>query len=147
MNFFEFAENLKNYPTNKFEDDIAIQLDSSNEIIELQKSQWDKGEDSNGKVLGYYSKMTEILSGGRKKQGDRFNLLDTGDFRNQTYLLTMGKSNDLIFDFDSTGTNTSELLERIGSTIFGLQDKNKEQFTQIAQETAMDLLNKNLKLT
>jgi hypothetical protein len=146
MNFFEFAENLKNYTTDKFTDDLATQLDNSKEILELQKAQWNKGEDSNGKVLGYYSQMTEILSGGKKKEGDRFNLLDTGDFRNQTYLLTMGKSNDLIFDFDSSGVNTPKLLQSIGPTIFGLQASNKEKFTQIAQDAAIELLNKNLKL-
>lgn len=38
------------------------------------------GVDSEGRVIGYYSALTEILSDGRKKQGDPYNLEDTGEF-------------------------------------------------------------------
>ena len=146
MDFFEFADNLQNYSVDNFIDDLAIELDSDKDVIALQTKQWDKGEDSEGKVLGYYTRMTEILSGGRKKQGDRYNLLDTGDFRQHTYLLSTQKGKDLLFDFDSSGANTSKILTKIGSTVFGLQDKNKDEFTTIAVEKAIQLLNTNLKL-
>ncbi len=146
MNLFEFAENIQNYSTDKFMNDLSAELDSNQEVLDLQLSQWDKGEDSNGQVLGYYTKMTEILSGGKKKEGDRYNLLDTGSFRASTYLLPMEKSNDLVFDFDSSDSKTSELIEKIGPSIFGLQDKNIERFTLIAIEKAKQILNTNLKL-
>jgi len=146
MTFFEFSENLKNYSVKKFIDDLALQLDNSNEVIALQIEQWDRGEDSDGRVLGFYTKNTEILSGGRKKEGDRYNLFDTGDFRRKSYLFSMEKSNDLIFQFDSSGINTQKLLAKIGPTIFGLQEKNKDKFIQIAQDLAIDNLNTNLKL-
>lgn len=146
MNLFEFAENIQNYSTDKFMNDLSAELDSNQEVLDLQLSQWDKGEDSNGQVLGYYTKMTEILSGGKKKEGDRYNLLDTGSFRASTYLLPMEKSNDLVFDFDSSDSKTSELIQKIGPSIFGLQDKNIERFTLIAIEKAKQILNTNLKL-
>lgn len=146
MNLFDFFESVRNYPTQKFIDDLANSMDSDKDAIQLQISQWDKGEDENGKVLGYYTKATEILSSGRKKQGDRFNLFDTGDFRQHTYLFSIEKQNDLLFDFDSSGTNTTKLLDKIGPTIFGLQQQNKDKFTELATEKAIQLLNTNLKL-
>ena len=39
-----------------------------------------KGVDSNERVIGYYSALTELISGGRKKQGQPYTLEDTGDF-------------------------------------------------------------------
>jgi hypothetical protein len=146
MNFFEFADNLDKFSVQKFMDDLASALDSDKEILKLQISQWDKGEDSEGKILGYYSKATEILSGGRKKQGDKFNLFDTGSFRDKTYLLGMEKSKDLIFDFDSSDSKTSELLAKISPNIFGLQQKNKDEFTTKAVDKAIEILNINLKI-
>ncbi len=146
MNFFEFSESVDKYPVQKFMDDLANGLDSDKEILKLQISQWDKGEDLEGKILGYYSKATEILSGGRKKQGDKYNLLDTGAFRNETYLLTTEKSKDLVFDFDSSDSKTSELLTKISPNIFGLQQKNKDDFTTKAVDKAIEILNTNLKL-
>jgi hypothetical protein len=146
MNFFEFNDNLQKYSIEKFIDELANAIDSDKDVLKLQISQWNEGEDSQGKVLGYYSKATEILSGGRKKQGDKFNLFDTGSFREKTYLLGMEKSKDLIFDFDSSDSKTSELIAKISPNIFGLQQKNKDTFTQIAQDIAIELLNKNLKL-
>ena len=146
MNFFEFADSLDKFSVQKFMDDLASALDSDKEILKLQISQWDKGEDSEGKILGYYSKATEILSGGRKKQGDKFNLFDTGSFRDKTYLLGMEKSKDLIFDFDSSDSKTSELLAKISPNIFGLQQKNKDEFTTKAVDKAIEILNTNLKI-
>lgn len=40
---------------------------------------FDKGIDAEGNIIGYYSYMTEIISGGRKRQGDHYTLLDSGD--------------------------------------------------------------------
>ena len=146
MNFYDFVENIKRYSPERLLDDIQIEIEKSKDVLALQLEQWDKGEDSNGKVLGHYSLMTEILSNGRKKQGERYNLFDTGDFRKNTYLFPLQKSNDIVFNFDSTGKNTSILLEKLGPSIFGLQEKNKEKITAIAVEKAIKILNTNLKL-
>jgi hypothetical protein len=53
--------------------DMIIKLIQDKQLIE-------KGIDSEGSVIGYYSALTEILSEGRKKQGDPYNLEDTGEF-------------------------------------------------------------------
>jgi len=147
MNFFEFANNLKRYPANQFLFDLQDDLSSNDEAINLQKEQWQEGEDSNGKLLGRYSLMTQMLSDGRKKAGDPYTLYDTGDFYKQTKLFSGVKSNDLMFTIDSNGINKPELLQKLGDRIFGLQPKNKERFTAIAVEKAIQILNTNLKLT
>jgi len=146
MNFFEFSNNLKRYPANQFLFDLQDDLSSNDEAINLQKEQWQEGEDSNGKLLGRYSLMTEMLSDGRKKAGDPYTLYDTGDFYKQTKLFSGVKSNDLMFTIDSNGINKPKLLQKLGDRIFGLQPKNKERFTAIAVEKAIQILNTNLKL-
>jgi hypothetical protein len=40
----------------------------------------EKGEDAEGDIIGTYSRATELMSDGRKKEGDNFNLNDTGQF-------------------------------------------------------------------
>lgn len=145
MNFFEFAENLNKYTTSRFVYDLQTELERNNEAIQLQKDQWAKGKDAHGIILGLYSRGTESINP-NKKAGTPFTLFDTGDFYQQTHLFGNIKDNDLLFNFDSDGTNTYKLITRLGERIFGLQDQNKDQFTQIAQTTAIDLLNKNLKL-
>lgn len=146
MNFFQFAENIKNYPVDKFENDLIKEIESSDSIKELQEMQWDKGQDSDGNVLGLYSKATEILSFGRKKAGTPFDLDDTGDFRKQTKINTIEKGSDLSFFFDSTGKNTNDLLQKIGPRMFGLQNQNQNKMAFEAKEIAVELLKKNLKL-
>lgn len=146
MNFFQFAENIKNYPVDKFENDLIKEIESSDSIKELQEMQWDKGQDSDGNVLGLYSKATEILSFGRKKAGTPFDLDDTGDFRKQTKINTIEKGSDLSFFFDSTGKNTNDLLQTIGPRMFGLQNQNINKMGVEAKEIAVRLLKKNLKL-
>ena len=146
MDFFEFAENIKNYSVDKFENDLIKEIESSESIKELQESQWDKGQDSDGNILGLYSKATEILSFGRKKTGTPFDLYDTGDFRKQTKINTIENGSDLSFFFDSTGKNTNDLLQTIGPRMFGLQNQNQNKMANQAQEIAVELLKKNLKL-
>lgn len=53
--------------------DMIIKLIQDKQLIE-------SGVDSEGRVIGYYSELTEILSEGRKKKGDPYNLEDTGEF-------------------------------------------------------------------
>lgn len=146
MNFFEFADNLKKYTPSEFLDDLQISLEKNPYVIALQKQQWNEGLDADGKILGRYSKETEILSDGRKKEGELFDISDTGETRRKLELFAQEESGDLLFYFDSDSQALPELLERIGERLFGLQPKNMGQFIGIAQVTAIGLLNTNLKL-
>lgn len=53
--------------------DMIIKLIQDKQLIE-------SGVDSEGRVIGYYSYWTEIISEGRKQEGDPYNLEDTGEF-------------------------------------------------------------------
>lgn len=53
--------------------DMIIKLIQDEQLIK-------SGVDSEGRVIGYYSAFTEKLSEGRKKQGEPYNLEDTGEF-------------------------------------------------------------------
>ena len=146
MNLFEFVENLNKYTVDQFLDDLQISLEKNEYVLALQKQQWNEGLDSDGNILGRYSKATEIITEGRKKAGELFDINDTGETRRKLVLYGQQESNDLLFYFDDDSKAMPELLEIIGQRLFGLQDKNMSQFIMIAQTTAIDLLNKNLKL-
>jgi hypothetical protein len=155
MNFFQFADDLKKYPSSNFIDDLVISLDESEEATNLQISQWQDGRDSNGQTLGYYKPLTEILSGGRKKAGELYNLNDSGDLYKQTSLWSRQSGIDVLFHFDSLSKNKEKLFRTLRresndtydpENIFGLQPKNKERLTAIAVEKAIQILNTNLKL-
>jgi len=146
MNFFEFADNLKNYSTEKFLDDLQVDLEKSEFTTALQKQQWNEGIGSDGNILGRYSKTTEILSDGKKKAGETYDIFQTGETRRKLTLFATEQSNDLSFFFDSDSQAVPDLLQLIGPRLFGLTEKNKQQFTAIAVEKAIKLLNTNLKL-
>lgn len=146
MNFFEFADNLNRYSSAMLVDDLQLGLENNEFAIALQRQQWNEGLDSNGDLLGRYSKETEIITDGRKKAGETFDIFETGETRRNLSLNGQQGGGDITFYFDSKSQALPELLGRIGGRLFGLQNKNINQFTQIAQDLAADLLNKNLKL-
>lgn len=146
MNFFDFSETLEKYTVEKFIDDFTDDLASEKQITEIQESQWDEGKDGNGNLLGLYSKTTEILSFGRKKAGTPYNIFDTGETRKNLYLFPEVKNKDVLFNFDTQSAAMPNLLELVGPRLLGLAPKNQDRFTEIAQETAIKILNTNLKL-
>ena len=146
MNFFEFAENLQNYSASDLLDDLQTELEGNPYAKALQLQQWNLGEDSEGRILGIYTKTTEILSGGRKKAGETYDIFDTGVTRRNTNLFGLQVNGDIDFWFDSESPAMAGLMEKIGDRMFGLQDKNLGQLAEIAQDVAVDLLNINLNL-
>jgi len=146
MDFFKWADSLDQLSISDLLDRLQTELEEDDEVLYLQIKQWDIGEDAKGLVLGYYSYMSEILSYGRKLQGDRYNLLNTGAFRAGTYLTGFERDNDISFLFDSSDPKTSILLDEISDDIFGLQEKNLQRFTTIAVDKAIKILNQLLKI-
>ena len=76
---------------------------------------------------------------GLKKAGDPWNLNNTGDFWQNTFLNAVIKGKDLEFDFNSSGINKSELFATIKkhgeiknpTDIFGLY--NHEPFIKLIE--------------
>lgn len=74
-------ERLERLKTLNFWVDLMSNPDTKNFIIRLNQNRLELyGTDIDGNVIGYYSPVTEILSGGEKQAGKPYNLKDTGYF-------------------------------------------------------------------
>jgi len=95
-------------------------------IVEyIQQDQlFEKGVDETGQIIGYYSAYTEMLTNGRKKEGEPYNLFDTGDFyRSMVFLL--GKD---FFEVDADPIKDNDnLFTKFGEGIIGLTEESKEK--------------------
>lgn len=97
-------------------------------IRTLSRDQWfDKGVDADGNVIGYYSYMTEIISGGAKQQGDHYTLLDTGDLVESMYAMVF--ANEIVIMAD---TAKIESQDWFSDKILGLTDENIEKIRKKA---------------
>ena len=80
-----------------------------------------KSQDIQGDSIGFYSRSTEEITGGRKREGDPFDLRESGTFLDSLYVKVQ---NDSIL-FDTTDPKKSEVLKNLLSEdIFGLQDND-----------------------
>lgn len=78
-------------------------------------------QDVNGNPIGFYSKTTEIITNGRKKEGQPFNLFEKGDFLGKLFSKVQS---DSIF-FDTKDPKKNDVLQNLLSKdIFGLQDQD-----------------------
>lgn len=94
---------------------------------------FNQGIDSDGDLLGTYSYLTQILSGGRKKWGDHYTLYDTGDFYRGMFVVVLKDS--LVVDSDEAvkedGTN---LFYKYGDNIVGLTDENMAKLIEVLRD-------------
>ena len=58
-----------------------------------------EGVNSEGNVIGYYSAFTEVLSEGRKQEGDPYNLEDTGEFFRSMFVQVLADSIKINADY------------------------------------------------
>ena len=65
--------------------ELVVNLIRYNQLTE-------QGVNSEGDVIGYYSQMTEIISEGRKKRGEPYDLNDTGEFFRSMYVQVLADS-------------------------------------------------------
>lgn len=76
-------------------------------------------EDIDGKPIGFYSYATELITNGRKKAGEPFDLLESGKFLDNVFAKV---ENNSIF-FDTKDNKKQEVVKNLLSVnIFGLQD-------------------------
>ena len=73
-------------------------------IIRLNQNRLElHGTDYDGNVIGYYSPVTEIMSGGKKIAGKPYNLKDTGYFYNSFNIKVF--KNYIVIDADGLKDN------------------------------------------
>jgi hypothetical protein len=97
-----------------------------------------KGIDKTGEVIGRYTAVTEMISGGRKQEGDHYTLDDTGDFFRSMFVSVFRdrfetnanpiKKTDSSDYFDGYGEEN--LFEKYGTGIIGLTDENLEKLKE-----------------
>ena len=83
--------------------------------------------DINGKPIGFYSYATEVISGGRKKQGEPFDASDTGDFLNSFYIEI---KNNIVY-FGAKDAKVKLILTSdnwLSDKLFGITEENLRQF-------------------
>ncbi|WP_438423261.1 hypothetical protein [Aquimarina macrocephali] len=81
----------------------------------------DYSQDVDGNPIGFYSPGTESITNGRKKEGQPFDLKDTGEFLESLFSEVR---NDSIF-FDTKDEKKKEvLINLLSKDIFGLTDED-----------------------
>ena len=89
----------------------------------IQRDQlFNKGVNSLNAVIGYYSPLTEILSGGRKKAGEKYNLFDTGDFYRSMFVSVL--TNEILITANDTKMMDQKWYNKY---ILGLNDENLQK--------------------
>lgn len=82
---------------------------------------FEESQDVDGKPIGFYSPGTEIITDGRKKAGEPFDLKETGVFLESIFTKVQ---TDSIF-FGATDPKLTEIFQNLLTTnIFGLQDED-----------------------
>ncbi len=82
-----------------------------------------ESKDINGNAIGFYSYATEVLSNGKKKQGEPFDGDDTGKWMDGFFL----EIKDDRFRIFSTDPKTHAILDSdawLSDDLFGLTDKD-----------------------
>ena len=99
----------------------------------IQKDQlMNKGVDRYGNVIGYYSLSTEFISGGRKQEGEHFNLYDTGHFYESmfvTVLADLVRVEADITDIQDQYWWRNEILELTDENLQKLIEKAKTSYS------------------
>lgn len=92
------------------------------ELAQYNKSQlFADSEDVEGNPIGFYSYATEVITKGRKKAGQPFNLYESGEFLGR--LFAKVEKNSIFFD-TKDGKRKEVLTHLLSTNIFGLTDEN-----------------------
>lgn len=151
MDVLDWINKAKSFNSNKFLNGVSMIAIRDEDIIDLQRLQWNNtGTDYKGRVIGFYKKSTEEISGGRKIAGDRYNLKNTGDFWENTFLIAVIKGDDIEFLYNSSGINKDRLFETIQrhgeisnpDDIFGLSEIFKEKMIKYLESIFINQLEK-----
>lgn len=108
----------------------------------IQKDQLTaKGIDADGNVIGYYSYVTELISRGKKRQGEHYTLDDTGAFYRSMYVTILREA----IEIDANGDKGEEnLFEKYGQKIVGLTEENLGKLRAVVKERYLIIAKKIL---
>ena len=88
-----------------------------------------KGVDGDGQIIGYYTLGTEIISEGRKPEGEPYNLYDSGDLFASMFIVVLERHLQI-------GADTNEIKDQdwFRTQIFELTDENFARYILEAKE-------------
>lgn len=96
-----------------------------------------QGIDTEGQIIGTYSFATEVITGGRKQEGQPFDLTDTGEFIASWKVIVRTGSILILTNpkkFDPIEETTIDLFEKLNNfKIVGLTDRNQSKFNEFAK--------------
>ena len=112
-------------------------------IINLirQKQLKEKGEDKEGEVIGYYSYATELITNGRKQEGDPYTLEDTGEFYQSMFISAF---DDLFEIKDGQGADKMKGQEWWSNDIVGLNEENLNEVIKLMRKHYLNYARKVL---
>lgn len=120
-------------------------VDFRTSILDLirQDQLFEKGIDSDGDIIGYYSEFTEMMNP-EKRAGEPYTLKDTGAF--YASMMIYIYENYIEIDADPEKTNadgeTENLFYKYGENIIGLTDENMEEVgRRIAEIYRAEIIN------
>jgi len=88
-----------------------------------------QGIDENEKVVGYYSAVTDMITRGRKAEGEHYTLDDTGEFYRSMYIVVLKDSIVIEADFQKMTDQDWWTID-----ILGLTEKNLELYAQMVKD-------------
>lgn len=101
------------------------------------------GVDGKNRVLGQYSYSTQLITKGRKQQGDNYTLNDTGYFFNSMEVYVSEYLVEILGDGKKGNTN---LYSKYGQFITTLTDENIIKLKEIIRAKYIDYIKKVLQL-
>ena len=87
------------------------------------------GVDMNNDIIGVYSLLTDILTGGRKQYGTPYTLDDTGEFYRSMYVTVLQDSILIDADYQKMQDQSWWSID-----ILGLTDQNLEFYAEMVKE-------------
>lgn len=96
-----------------------------------------KGVDSEGNIIGYYSRATEIISQGRKRAGEPYTLEDTGAFYESLFIVVLTDSLVIEGDVDKFKDQnwyTDKIIGLTDENFSKLLDMVKAEYVRYCRE-------------
>ena len=150
MDILEWIQAAKKFNIKEMLNSFSFYIIDDEKITDLQRQQWSEGRDSKGRIIGFYKKRTEEITNGKKIAGEPYNLLDSGDFWANAFIIVRINDKDLEFEFNSSGIHKDKLFQTIQFSgeisnpedIFGLMEPSKEVFVKMIEPKFVEQLEK-----
>lgn len=127
----EQLSKAKRIQPNRLQNDLFKFIRSiEKELLDKNKNQiQENSQDIFGNPIGFYSQTTEVISKGKKKKGEPFSGVDTGDFFKGFYMQEVSG----VLRFSSTDPKTNKILNSnnwLSNELFGLSDENLKEIIE-----------------